>query len=55
MQQLTSLEYEAHVGFDDIMNKVVQEVGEIHDAVLHKDDAEVRGEIRDALVNIISI
>lgn len=55
MKQYKSLELSAHVELDDVMHKVAQEVGELHEAYLLKDPQEIQGEVRDSIINILSV
>lgn len=55
MKQYKSLELQAHVSIDDVINKVTQEVWELSDALALWDEKEVIWEVQDALINILSV
>lgn len=49
------LELQAHVGEDEVIHKVLQETGEVVEAHFSGDRASCIWEVKDALVNILSI
>ena len=52
--RIRSLEKQAHVTLDDVLNKATQEVGELVEAILAGDVVETRKEAADELANVLS-
>jgi len=55
MQNYKSIEAYSHITFDDVMNKITQEVGELIEANLNWDNEEMYKEAWDVIVNILSV
>lgn len=50
-----SLELEAHVGTDDVLSKIVQEMGELIESIHLNDRENIEKEAKDLLINILSL
>jgi NTP pyrophosphatase (non-canonical NTP hydrolase) len=55
LQQYKEIEKYAHVSFDDIMNKVSQEIAELVEAKVLQNDEEIHKEASDVLINLLSL
>jgi len=55
VKKYKKLEQKVHVSFDDVMNKVTQEVSELIEAHLAWDISEMYKEAWDVIVNIYSV
>lgn len=55
LAQYKEIEKYAHISFDDIMNKVSQEIAELIEAKTNNNENEIQKEASDVLINLLSI